>query len=69
MRNQETEIRLYGLLEDAHKALEQVKRECGSRSAGRSFALVATKLDEARLWLGEALDIASMPEAADGERP
>jgi len=69
METAETEIRLYGLLEDAHKTLEQLKREKASRSAGRSFSLVATKLDEARLWLGEALDIASMPEAADGERP
>jgi hypothetical protein len=65
----DTETRLYGLIEDAHKALEAVKRERGSRDAGRAFSLVATKLDEARLWLGEALDIASMPEVADGERP
>lgn len=65
----DTENRLYGLIEDAHKALEAVKNERRSRSAGRAFALVATKLDEARLWLGEALDIASVPEAADGDRP
>ncbi|RUP22318.1 hypothetical protein [Methylobacterium sp.] len=65
----DTETRLYGLIEDAHKALKAVKREKANREAGRSFAMVATKLDEARLWLGEALDIASMPEVADGERP
>lgn len=63
------ENRLFGVIEDAHKALERLKRETGSRSAGRAFSLVATKLDEARLWLGEALDIASVPETADGERP
>lgn len=65
----ETETRLFGLIEDAHKALEQLKREKANREAGRSFAMAATKLDEARLWLGEALDIASVPATASEDRP
>lgn len=63
------EAALYATLEQAHRQLERIRRNRPHRAAGRGFSLVATKLDEARLWLDEALSIADEPEKADGERP
>lgn len=53
----------YDAIEAAHLAVKRIQfvnRE--RRDAGRAFSLVATKLDEARLWLDEAQGIISAPE-------
>jgi hypothetical protein len=63
------EVALYATLEQAHRQLDRIKRGRPHRAAGRGFSLVATKLDEARLWLDEALAIADEPETASGDRP
>ena len=70
--NPETDMRVeaaYASIQQAQTHLATVRGLKRHREAGRAFSLVATKLDEARLWLDEALAIADEPEAADGDRP
>lgn len=53
----------YDAIEAAHLAVKRIQAaHRDRRDAGRAFSLVATKLDEARLWLDEAQGIIAGPE-------
>jgi hypothetical protein len=57
----------FAAIESAHVALARYKDQVGGsgKEAGRALAMVATKLDEARLWLDEA--VAKIEEAQVAE--
>ena len=52
------EIHVFAAIEQAQMALARYKESVPGtgKEVGRSLALVATKLDEARLWLSEAVE-------------
>jgi hypothetical protein len=52
----------YAQIEAAHRSIALLRDHLRHREANRGFALAQTKLDEARLWLDEALSIAAAPE-------
>jgi hypothetical protein len=55
----------YSQIEAAQRSISLLRDHLRHRDANRGFALAQTKLDEARLWLDEALSIASSPASGD----
>jgi hypothetical protein len=55
MHSDKPEDAAFAALVAAQSELEKLRQRTNHREAGRAFALVKTKLDEARLWLDEAV--------------
>lgn len=61
----------FATLESAHVALARYRESVvpAGKDAGRAFAMVATKLDEARLWLDEAVRAVEEAQVAEAVAP